>query len=284
MYSRSSCPLPTPRPLQIQCPVALIDFNLDTQPPEASAAEAPSPGAAGSQPCAMRLRRPRTLLPPLPAQGHYLGLRRKLTLCRHPHSPLHPPPPCMILQGPHAQSPYFDLRFARPPPTLFTSSTRPPPSGSSWPAGSGAGWAGPPLSPPPSWRPASVWGPCWRGGVQASESRHGPGPAALNPGSRGCSSSSNTPWSCCPTPALQSPPARPPSLLSAPLPSLLCRSPVRELAKDSSLPPVKGLWTVEQRLGGWKEAQQRFFDDGVSPGEGGGRLGDTPAPMAEAVG
>ena len=59
---------------------------------------------------------------------------------------------------------------------------------------------------------------------------------------------------------------------------------MRELAKDSSLPPVKGLWTVEQRLGGWKEAQQRFFDDGVSPGEGGGRLGDTPAPMAEAVG
>eukprot|EP00887_Chlorella_sp_A99_P007787 scaffold20.g7787.t1 len=40
------------------------------------------------------------------------------------------------------------------------------------------------------------------------------------------------------------------------------RSPVRELARDSTLPPVKQLWTVEQRLGPWKDVQRRFFDDG----------------------
>lgn len=32
--------------------------------------------------------------------------------------------------------------------------------------------------------------------------------------------------------------------------------------------PVKGLWTVEKRLGGWKEVQSEFFDDKVGAGPG----------------
>lgn len=53
----------------------------------------------------------------------------------------------------------------------------------------------------------------------------------------------------------------PPTLVPSLRP--MCSSPVRELAAESSLPPVRRLWTVEQRLGSWREVQQRFFDDGV---------------------
>ena len=31
------------------------------------------------------------------------------------------------------------------------------------------------------------------------------------------------------------------------------------------LPPVKGLWTVEERLGGWQKAQDKFFGDQARP-------------------
>lgn len=47
-----------------------------------------------------------------------------------------------------------------------------------------------------------------------------------------------------------------------------CRTPYKELSEEFGLQPVKRLWTVEKRLGGWKEVQSEFFDDkvGAEPG------------------
>ncbi|EFN55953.1 hypothetical protein CHLNCDRAFT_10401, partial [Chlorella variabilis] len=39
------------------------------------------------------------------------------------------------------------------------------------------------------------------------------------------------------------------------------RTPYKDLSEEFALQPVKGLWTVEKRLGGWKEVQKEFFDD-----------------------
>lgn len=45
------------------------------------------------------------------------------------------------------------------------------------------------------------------------------------------------------------------------LPNAPCRTPYKELTDEFGLPPVKKLWTAEQRLGGWKDIQRDFFDD-----------------------
>ncbi|KAL4451774.1 hypothetical protein ABPG75_007436 [Micractinium tetrahymenae] len=39
------------------------------------------------------------------------------------------------------------------------------------------------------------------------------------------------------------------------------RTPYKELQEEFGLPDVKGLWTAEKRLGGWKAIQREFFDD-----------------------
>ncbi|KAL4422115.1 hypothetical protein ABPG77_003400 [Micractinium sp. CCAP 211/92] len=39
------------------------------------------------------------------------------------------------------------------------------------------------------------------------------------------------------------------------------RTPYKELQEEFGLPGVKGLWTAEKRLGGWKDIQRDFFDD-----------------------
>lgn len=39
------------------------------------------------------------------------------------------------------------------------------------------------------------------------------------------------------------------------------RTPFKELNEEVGLAPVKGLWTAEKRLGGWKTIQKEFFDD-----------------------
>jgi hypothetical protein len=43
----------------------------------------------------------------------------------------------------------------------------------------------------------------------------------------------------------------------------MCRTPFKDLSEEFGLQPVKGLWTVEKRLGGWKAVQTEFFDDTV---------------------
>ncbi|KAI3437870.1 hypothetical protein D9Q98_000316 [Chlorella vulgaris] len=39
------------------------------------------------------------------------------------------------------------------------------------------------------------------------------------------------------------------------------RTPYKDLSEEFGLQPVKGLWTVEKRLGGWKAVQTEFFED-----------------------
>ncbi|KAI7842666.1 hypothetical protein COHA_003770 [Chlorella ohadii] len=39
------------------------------------------------------------------------------------------------------------------------------------------------------------------------------------------------------------------------------RTNFKELQEEFGLPPVKGLWTAEKRLGGWKQIQTEFFED-----------------------
>ena len=38
----------------------------------------------------------------------------------------------------------------------------------------------------------------------------------------------------------------------------------KKLRKRSKLPPVKKLWSVEEKLGGWDKAQSKFFSSNVS--------------------
>lgn len=54
------------------------------------------------------------------------------------------------------------------------------------------------------------------------------------------------------------------SLLHCPAPHPATRrTNFKELQEEFGLPPVKGLWTAEKRLGGWKQIQTEFFEDTV---------------------
>lgn len=61
--------------------------------------------------------------------------------------------------------------------------------------------------------------------------------------------------STVPSPCVFSSPSKPASLR--------CRTSYKELTQEFGLPPVKGLWTAEKRLGGWKAIQAEFFEDTV---------------------
>ena len=37
-----------------------------------------------------------------------------------------------------------------------------------------------------------------------------------------------------------------------------CRSIDEEVRKESELPPVRNVWTVEKKLGGWDAAQAKY--------------------------
>ena len=43
----------------------------------------------------------------------------------------------------------------------------------------------------------------------------------------------------------------------------MCRPVDKALKKKSKLPPVRNVWTVDEKLGGWAETQKHFFDEKV---------------------
>lgn len=43
----------------------------------------------------------------------------------------------------------------------------------------------------------------------------------------------------------------------------LCRPVDKALRKKCKLPPVRKVWTVDDKLGGWAETQKHFFDEKV---------------------
>ncbi len=45
---------------------------------------------------------------------------------------------------------------------------------------------------------------------------------------------------------------------------LCCRPVSKEVLSKMSFPKVKNVWSVDGKLGGWDQLQQKFFDDKVS--------------------
>jgi hypothetical protein len=126
----------------------------------------------------------------------------------------------------------------QPPPSASTS-TPGRPSASLPPAASG-GWLG------------GQVGRGWLFGVAGKGKRAGQGAAA--------EAGLAAPWRDWLAPR---PPAA--ALHFTPIcPSSACRTPYKELTAEFGLTPVKQVWNVERRLGGWKEIQRDFFEDDVS--------------------
>lgn len=44
---------------------------------------------------------------------------------------------------------------------------------------------------------------------------------------------------------------------------MACRPVDKALKKKLKLPPVRKVWTVDEKLGGWPETQKKFFDEKV---------------------
>ncbi len=51
--------------------------------------------------------------------------------------------------------------------------------------------------------------------------------------------------------------------MSHPCLPCVCRSFLSEVMRESGLPNVRSLWTVDGKLGGWNKVLKKFFDDEV---------------------